>query len=41
MVSDFVEEVSGMLEHKGEKVSLFMEHLTDGYFNNALLISQV
>ena len=41
MVSDFVEEVSGMLEHEGEKATFFMDHQTDGYFNNALLISQV
>ena len=41
MVSGSVEEVGGMLEHQGEKATLFMEHQTNGYFNNALLISEV
>ena len=40
-MSDFMEEVGGMLEHEGEKATLFMEYQTYGYFNNALLISQV
>ncbi len=41
MVSEFVEEVGGLLEHEGEKASLLLEHQTDGYFTNTMLISQV
>ena len=41
MVSDFVEEVGGLLEYQGEKARLLLEHQTDGYFNNEMLISQV
>ena len=40
MVSDFVEEVGGMLEFEGEKASFLLEHQTEGYFTNDLLISQ-
>ncbi len=41
MVSDFVEEIGGLLEHDGERATLFLEHQTDGYFTNTRLISQV
>ncbi len=41
MVSDFVEEVGGMLSHDGQRATLFLEHQSDGYFTNTLLISQV
>ena len=41
MVSDFVEEVGGMLECDGEKATFLLEHQTEGYFTNDLLISQV
>lgn len=41
MVSDFVDEVSGLLEYDGEKACLLLEHQTDGYFNNDMLLSQV
>ncbi len=41
MVSDFVEEVGGMLECDGEKATLFLEHQSEGYFTNDMLISQV
>ena len=40
MVSDFVEEVGGMLECDGEKATFLLEHQTEGYFTNNLLISQ-
>ena len=41
MVSDFVEEVGGLLEFEGEKACLLLEHLTQGYFTNDMLIVQV
>ncbi len=41
MVSDFVEEVGGMLECDGEKATLFLEHQSEDYFTNDMLISQV
>ena len=41
MVSDFVEEVGGLLEFEGEKACLLLEHQTQGYFNNEMLIAQV
>ncbi len=41
MVSDFVEEVGGMLEHGDDKATLQLETHTDGYFTNVMLISQV
>ncbi len=41
MVSDFVEEVGGMLESNNERCTIFLEHKTDGYFTNDHLISQV
>ena len=41
MVSDFVEEVGGMLECDGEKATFLLEHQTERYFTNDLLISQV
>ena len=41
MVSDFIDEVSGFLQHEGEKARLLLEHQTDGYFNNDMLLEQV
>ena len=41
MVSDFLEEVGGLLEFEGEKARLQLEHQTDGYFTNDMLIVQV
>ena len=41
MVSDFVEEVGGFLEFQGDKARLLLEHQTEGYFTNTMLISQV
>ena len=41
MVSDFVEEVGGLLEFEGEKACLLLEHQTQGYFTNDMLIVQV
>lgn len=41
MVSDFLDEVSGLLEYDGEKARLMLEHQTDGYFNNEMLLTQV
>ena len=41
MVSDFLDEVSGLLEFEGEKARLLLEHQTDGYFNNDMLLTQV
>lgn len=41
MVSDFIDEVSGFLEHDGEKARLLLEHQSEGYFTNEKLIRQV
>ena len=41
MVSDFVEEVGGFLQYREEKARLLLEHQTDGYFTNDMLIDQV
>lgn len=41
MVSDFVEEVGGLLEFEEEKACLLLEHQTKGYFTNDMLIAQV
>ena len=41
MVSDFLDEVGGLLEYGGEKARLLLEHQTDGYFNNEMLLTQV
>ena len=41
MVSDFVEEVGGFLQYREEKARLLLEHQTDGYFANNMLIDQV
>ena len=41
MVSDFVDEVSGFLEHGNEKARLLQEHQSDGYFTNVMFIEQV
>jgi hypothetical protein len=41
MVSDFVEEVGGLLEFEGEKACLLLEHQSQGYFTNEMLIEQV
>ena len=41
MVSDFLDEVSGLLEYGGEKARLLLEHQTDEYFNNDMLLTQV
>lgn len=41
MVSDFIEEVGGFLAHNGEKARLLLEHQSEGYFDNNMLIRQV
>lgn len=41
MVSDFVEEVDGFLEYGGDKARLYLEHQSEGYFTNSMLITQV
>ena len=41
MVSDFLDEVGGFLKYKKERARLLLEHQTEGYFNNEMLISQV
>lgn len=41
MVSDFVEEVGGLLEFGGKKARLLLEHKTEGYFTNDMLLVQV
>lgn len=41
MVSDFIDEVGGFLQHEGVKARLMLEHQSDGYFNNDMLLNQV
>jgi hypothetical protein len=41
MVSDFIDEVGGFLQHDGEKARLQLEHQSEGYFNNEMLLKQV
>lgn len=41
MVSDFIDEVSGFLQHEDEKARLLLETQTEGYFNNEMLLKQV
>ena len=41
MVSVFLEEVGGLLEFEGKQACLRLEHQTQGYFTNEMLISQV
>ena len=41
MVSDFIDEVSGFLQHGGQKARLLLEHQSEGYFNNDMLLEQV
>ena len=41
MVSDFIEEVGGFLRHQGEEARFTMEHQSEGYFTNDLLLEQV
>ena len=41
MVSDFIEEVGGFLQHQGNKVRLLLEHQSEGYFTNDMLVKQV
>ena len=40
-VSDFIDEVSGFLQHGEEKARLLLEHQSEGYFNNEMLLKQV
>ena len=43
MVSNFIEEVSGFLQHQGNKARLLLEHLSEGegYFTNNMLVKQI
>lgn len=41
MVSDFIDEVGGFLEYEGEAARLLLEHQSEGYFTNQMLIAQV
>ena len=41
MVSDFIEEVGGFLKHDGQEAWLLLEHQSDGYFTNDMLVKQV
>ena len=41
MVSDFLDEVNGLLEHDGEKARLLLEHQSEGYFTSDMLVEQV
>ncbi|ORU94723.1 MAG: hypothetical protein A6F71_09525 [Cycloclasticus sp. symbiont of Poecilosclerida sp. M] len=41
MVSDLLEEVGGLLEFEGEQARLLLEHQSQGYFTNEMLIVQV
>ena len=41
MVSDFLEEVGGLLQFEGKKACLLLEHQSEGYFTNDMLIKQV
>ena len=41
MISDFIEEVDGFLAHNGVEAQLSLEHQSEGYFNNDMLIQQV
>lgn len=41
MVSDFLEEVGGLLQLESKEARLLLEHQTQGYFTNEMLISQV
>ena len=41
MVSDFLEEVGGFLQYEDEQARLYLEHQTEGYFNNEKLVVQV
>ena len=41
MVSDFIEEVDGFLQCDEEHARVYLEHQSDGYFNNDMFIAQV
>ena len=41
MVSDFIDEVNGFLKHNDEEACLLLEHQSDGYFTNDMLVTQV
>ena len=41
MVFDFLEEVGGFLKCEDEQARLLLEHQSEGYFNNEMLIDQV
>ena len=41
MVSDFIEEVDGFLRCGDVEARLYLEHQTQGYFTNTMLIDQV
>ena len=38
MVSDFLEEVDGFLQYDRERAQIYLEHQSDGFFNNAMFI---
>ena len=40
MVSDFVDEVNGYLRHNGEEAREYLEHQSEGYWNNEHMIEQ-
>ena len=41
MVSDFVDELNGYLEHQGEEDQLLLEMQKDGYFNSNIFLVEV
>ena len=41
MISDFIEEVDGFLQCEGVEARLYLEHQSEGYFNNDMLMVQV
>ena len=41
MVSDFIDEVSGFVQYGGQKARLLLEHQSEGYFKNDMLLEQV
>ncbi len=41
MVSHFIVEVGGYLEYEGDSAVLYLEHQSEGYFTNDMLIAQV
>lgn len=41
IVSDIIDEVDGYLRFSGREARLYLEHQTDGYFNNDMFVKQV